>query len=90
MSEKGPRDRAVSVGSKEAMVQTRGESAEQLAFTNGPFGGTTKEVVPEIAKWFAKIFWSIGERFYYVERLRKCKDTRKTQQELLPNSMAGS
>lgn len=90
MIQKGPRDRAVSVGSKEALVQTCGESAKQLAFTNGPFRGTTKEVMPEIAKWFAKIFWSIGECFYYVERLGKCKHTRESQQELLPNSMTGS
>ena len=56
MTQKGPRDRAVCVGSKEALVQTGGESAKQFAFTNGPFGGTTKEVMPEIAKWFAKVF----------------------------------
>lgn len=90
MIQKGPRDRAVRVGSKEALVETRGESAKQLAFSNGPFGGTTQEVVAEIAKWFAKIFWPIGECFYYVEWLGKCKDTRESQQELLPNSMTGS
>jgi hypothetical protein len=90
MTQKGPRDRAVSVGSKETLVQTCGESTKQLAFTNGPFGGTTKEVMPEITKWFAKILWPIGECFYYVERFRKCKDTRESQQELLPNSMTGS
>jgi len=90
MIQEGPRDRAVRVGSKEALVQTRGESAKQLAFTNGPFGGTTQEVVPEIAKRFAKVFWSIGERFNYVERLRKRKDTGESQQEFLPNSMTGS
>lgn len=90
MIQKGPRDRAVRVGSKEALVQTRGESAKQLAFTNSPFRGTTKEVMPEIAKWFAKIFGPIGEGFDYVERLGQCKDTRESQQELLPNSMTGS
>ena len=29
MTEKGPRDRAVGIGSKEALVQTRGEGAKQ-------------------------------------------------------------
>ena len=90
MIQKGPRDRAVRVGSKQALVQTRGESAKQLAFTNGPFGGTTKQVVPEIAKWLAKIFRPVGECLYYVERLGEREDTRKSQQELLPNSMTGS
>ena len=90
MTKEGPRDRAVSVGSKEALVQTRGESAEQLALTHSPFGGTAKEVMSEIAEWFTKIFRPVGESFYYVERFRKCKDTSQSQQELLPNSMAGS
>ena len=90
MAEEGPRDRAVSLSSKQALVQTRGEGAKELAFTNGPFGGTTKELMPEIAKWFAKIIRPVGERFYDVERLGKCEDTRESQQELLPNSMATS
>jgi len=90
MTKEGPRDRAVCIRSKEALVQTCGESAKQLTFTNGPFGGTTKELMPEIAKWFAKIIRPVGERFYDVERLGKCEDTRESQQELLPNSMAGS
>ena len=90
MIQKGPRDRAVRIRSKKALVQTCGESAKQLAFTNGPFGGTTQEIMPEIAKRFAKVFWSVGECFYYVERLRQCKDTRESQQEFLPNSMTGS
>ena len=90
MIEEGPRDRAVSVGSKEALVQTRGERAKQFAFAHRPFGGTTKQVMPEIAKRFAKIFRPIGKGFYYVERLGECKDTRDSQQELLPNSMTGS
>jgi hypothetical protein len=90
MIQKSPRDRAVGVGSKEALVETRGESTKQLPLTNRPFGGTTKEVMPEIAEWFAKISWSIGKCLDYVERLRECEDTRESQQELLPNSMAGS
>ena len=90
MAQEGPRDRAVRVGSKEALVQTRGKSAKQLAFTNGPFGGSTKEVMPETAEWFAKILGPVGERLYDIERLRECKDTGQPQQELLPHSMAGS
>ena len=90
MTEEGPRDRAVCIRSKKAPVQTRGEGAKELAFTNGPFRGTTKEVMPEIAEGFAKIFWPIGKCFYDVERLRECEDTRQSQQKLLPNSMAGS
>ena len=90
MTEEGPRDRAVSVGSKEALVQTRCESAKQLAFTHRPFGRTTKEVMPEITEWFAEVFRPVGECFYDVEGFGECQDTRESQQELLPNSMAGS
>ena len=90
MTEKGPRDRAVCIRSKKALVQTRRESTKQLAFTNGPIGGTTKQVMSEITEGFTKIFWPVGECFYDVERLRKCKDTRQSQQKLLPNSMTGS
>jgi len=90
MTEKGPRDRAVCIRSKKTLVQTRGEGAKELAFTNGPLGWTTKEVMPEIAEGFAKVLRPIGECFYDVEWLRKCEDTRESQQELLPNSMAGS
>jgi hypothetical protein len=90
MAEEGPRDRAVGLGSKQALVQTRGESAKELAFTNGPFGGTTEEVMPKIAERFAKVLRPIGKCFYDIERFRECKNTRQPQQEFLPNSMAGS
>ena len=90
MIEEGPRDRAVCIRSKKALVQTRGESAKQLAFTNGPFGGATKQVMPEIAEGFAKVLRPVGKCFYDVERLSEREDTRQSQQELLPNSMAGS
>ena len=90
MTEKGPRDRAVRIRSKKALVQTRGKGAEELAFANGPFGGTTKEVVSEIAEGFTKVLRPVGKCFYDVERFRECEDTRESQQELLPNSMAGS
>jgi len=90
MTEEGPRDRAVRIRSKKTLVQTRGEGAKKLAFTNGPFGGTTKEVMPEIAEGFAKVLRPVGKCFYDVERLSECEDTRQSQQKLLPNSMAGS
>ena len=90
MTEKGPRDRAVSIGSKQALVQTRGEGAKELAFTDGPFGRTTEEVMSEITERFAKVFRPIGKCFYDIERLSECEDTSQPQQELLPNSMASS
>ena len=90
MAEEGPRDRAVGIGSKQALVQTRGEGAKQFAFTNGPLGWTTKQVMSEITEVFAKVLRPVGKCFYYVERLRKRKDTRQSQQKLLPHSMAGS
>lgn len=90
MTEEGPRDRAVCVRSKKALVQTRGKGSKQLAFTNGPLGWTAKEVMSEIAERFAKVVWPIGKCFYDVERLRECEDTSQSQQKLLPNSMAGS
>ena len=90
MIEEGPRDRAVCIRSKKALVQTRGEGAEELAFANGPFGGTTKEVMSEIAEGFAKVLRPVGKCFYDVERLSEREDTSQSQQKLLPNSMAGS
>ena len=90
MIEEGPRDRAVCIRSKKALVQTRSESPKQLAFTNGPFGGATKQVMSEITEGFAKVLRSIGKCFYDVERLGEREDTRQYQQKLLPNSMARS
>jgi hypothetical protein len=90
MTEERPRDRAVSPRSKETLVQTRSEGAKELAFADGPFGRTTEDVMPKIAEGFAEVLRPIGECFYDVERLRKCEDARQPQQELLPNSMAGS
>jgi hypothetical protein len=77
MAEEGPRDRAVGVSSKQALVQTSGEGAKELAFTNGPFGRAAEEVMPEIAEGLAKILRPIGECFYDIERLREGKDTRQ-------------
>ena len=90
MTEEGPRDRAVCVCSKKALVQTRGEGAKQLAFTNGPLGWTAQEIMSEIAERFAEVIRPIGECFYDVERLRECEDTCQSQQKLLPYSMSGS
>ena len=90
MTEKGPRDRAVCIRSKKALVQTRSEGAKQLTFTNGPFGRATKQVMPEITEGFAKVVRPVGEGFYDVERFSERKDTRQPQQKLLPNSMTGS
>ena len=90
MIEEGPRDRAVCIGSKKALVQTRRESAKQLAFTNGPFGGATKQIMPEITEGFTKVLRPVGKCFYDVERLSEREDTRQSQQKLLPNSMTGS
>ena len=90
MIQEGPRDRAVCVRSKKTLVQTRGESAKELAFTHSPFGGTTKQIMPEIAEGFAKVLWPVGKCFYDVERFGEREDTRESQQKLLPNSMTGS
>ena len=90
MIEEGPRDRAVCIRSKKALVQTRSESTKQLAFTHSPLGRATKQVMSEITEGFAKVLRPVGKRFYDVERLRKCEKTRQSQQKLLPNSMAGS
>ena len=79
MIQEGPRDRAVRLGSKEALVQTGSESAKQLAFTNGPFGRATKQIMPEITERFAKVLRPVGECFDDIERLRECEDTRQSQ-----------
>ena len=90
MIEESPRDRAVRVRSKKALVQTRGEGAEEFAFTNGPFRWTTKQVMSEITEVFAKVLRPVGECFYDVEGFGECEDARQSKQELLPNPMAGS
>jgi hypothetical protein len=79
----------VGACSKKALVQTGCECAKQLAFTNGPFGRPAKKVMTQIAERFAKVFRSIRERLYDIERLREREDTRQPKQELLPNSMTG-
>ena len=71
MAKDGPRDRAVSVRSKKALVQIRRESAKQLAFTDRPFRRTTKEIVSEIAEVFPEVVGAISEGLNYVEGLGK-------------------
>jgi hypothetical protein len=88
MAEECPRDRAVGIGSKQALVQTGGEGAKELSFTNGPIGGTAQKIVAKVTERFAEVLRSVGECFYDVERFRESKDTRQTQQKLLPNAMA--
>ena len=88
--EESPRDRAVRIRSKKTLVQTRGKSAKELAFADGPFGGSTKQLMPEIAEGLAKVFRPVGECLNDVKRFGEREDTRQSQQELLPNSMAGS
>ena len=90
MIEEGPRDRAVCISSKKALVQTRSKSPKQLAFTHSPLGRATKQVMSEITEGFAKVLRPVGKGFYDVERLSEREDTSQSQQELLPNSMAGS
>ena len=89
MAEKGPRDRAVSIGSKQTLVQTRGESAKELALTNGPLGRTTQEIVPQIAEVFAKVLRTVSKRLEDVERLGERQDSRQSQQKFLPKAVAG-
>lgn len=88
--EEGPRDRAVCIRSKKALVQTCGEGAKELAFTNRPLGWTTEQILSEVAEGFAEVLWPVGKCFYDIERFRECEDTRQSQQKLLPNSMTGS
>jgi hypothetical protein len=88
--EEGPRDRAVRIRSKKTLVKTRGESAKELAFADGPFGRSTKEFMPKVAEGLAKVLRPVGECLNDVERFSEREDTRQSQQKLLPNSMAGS
>lgn len=90
MAEEGPRDRAVGLGSKQALVQTRREGAKQLAFTHRPFGRTTEQIMAQITEVFAKVLRPVSECLDDIERFGKREDTRQPQQELLPHSMAGS
>jgi hypothetical protein len=77
----------VSFGSKEAMIQTGGECAEQLSLTDSPFRGTTQQIVAQIAEVFAKVLGTVSKRLEDIERLRKRQDSRQSQQKFLPNAV---
>ena len=71
------------------MIQTGGEGAEQLSFTDGPFRGTTKQIVPQITEVSAKVLGTVSKSLEDVERLRQCQDSRQPQQKFLPNAVTG-
>lgn len=88
MSKDGPRDRAVRVRSKEALVQIRRESTEQLALADRPLRRATQEIVAEVAEVFAEILGTVSESLNYVERLGKREQISQPKQEPLPNSVS--
>ena len=79
----------MSFRSKETVIQTGGESAEQLSFADGPFRGTTQQVMPQIAEVFAKVFGAVSKRLEDVERFGERQDSRQSQQKFLPNAVTG-
>ena len=84
MSEDGPRDRAVRVRSKEALVQVRRESAKQLPLADRPLLRATQEIVTKIAEVFSEVIGPVSEGFNYIERLGKRQEIRQTKRESLP------
>jgi hypothetical protein len=84
VSEDGPRDRAVRVRSKEALVQFRRESAEQLPLTDRPLRWATQEIVTKIAEVFSEVIGPVSEGFNYIERLGKRQEIRQAKRESLP------
>jgi len=84
VSEDGPRDRAVRVRSKEALVQVRRESAEQLPLADRPLRRATQEIVTKIAEVFSEVIGPVSEGFNYIERLGKRQEIRQTKRESLP------
>ena len=79
----------MSFGSKEALIQAGGECAEQLSFTDGPFRGTSQQIMPEIAEVFAKEFGTVSKCLEDVERLGERQDSRQSQHQFLPNAVTG-
>jgi hypothetical protein len=79
----------VSFGSKETVIQTGGEGAKQLSFTDSPFRGTTEQILSQIAEVFAKVFGTISKRLEDIERLGERQDSRQAQQKFLPNAVTG-
>ena len=79
----------MSFGSKETVIQTGRERAEQLAFADGPFRGPTQQIMAQVAEVFAEEFGAVGKGLDDVERFRERQDSRQPQQKLLPNAMTG-
>ena len=77
----------MSFRSKEAVIQTGDKSAEQLSFADGPFRGTTQQIMSQIAEVFAKVFGAVSKRLEDVERFGERQDSRQSQQEFLPNAV---
>ena len=79
----------MSFRSKETLIQTRGEGAKQLSFTNGPLGRPTQQIVAEIAEVFAEVLGTVSKRLYNIKRLRERQYPRQTQQKLLAKAVTG-
>jgi hypothetical protein len=88
-TKEGPRDRAVSFGSKQTLIQAGGECAKQFSFTDGPFRGTSQQIMPQIAEVFAEVFGTVSKRLEDIERLGQRQDSRQSQQKFLPNAVTG-
>ena len=84
MTEERPRDRAVRVRSKEALVEVRRESAEQFPLADRPFRAAAQEIVTEIAKMFSEVIRAVSESLNYVEGLGKRQEISQAKHELLP------
>jgi len=84
VSEDGPRDRAVRVRSKEALVQVRRESAKQLSLADRPLRRATQKIVTKIAEVFSEVIGPVSEGFNYIERLGKRQEIRQAKRESLP------
>ena len=84
MAKDGPRDRAVGVRSKEALVQVCGKSAEQFPLADRPFRAATQEIVTEIAEVFSEVIGAVSESLNYVERLGKRQEISQVKYEPLP------
>ena len=59
----------MSFRSKETLIQTGGECAEQLSFTDGPFGWPTQQIMAQIAEVLAKVLRTISKRLDDVKGL---------------------
>jgi hypothetical protein len=80
-----PRDRAVGVGSKEALVETGRKSSEQLPLADRPIRGAAEQIVPEIAKISAEVMRPVSKSFDDVNRFRRGQDAGQPQQKPLAN-----